>query len=120
MECVVEDREVVSSHYLEQLQVTLTREGDDRLARARDDYNTLRFALEGFTSIAAVVLLTFFVRSAFLAEGWNCLALALAGPLLGMAYRVIHLGLLRHYNRRFYELVPEDLRWCFRRSYGRQ
>jgi len=117
MECVVEEREVVSSHYLEQLRTTLTEEGDDRLARALDDYNTLRFALEGITSIAAVVLLTFLGRSAFLEEWPNCVAIALGGVLLGIVWRAINLGLVRHYNRRFYEAVPEDLRWCFRRSY---
>ena len=114
MESVVEDKEVVSRHYLEQLQIKLVREGDDRLARALDDYDTLRFSLEWITSLAAAFLLTFFVRSVFLAEG-NCLAIALAGSLLGIVNRTIDILLLRHYNRRFYEAVPENLRWCFRR-----
>jgi len=113
---VVANGEVVSRHYLDQLQINLKRDGDDRLARALADCDTVRFALTWITCLVASVLLTFFVRSEFLAHGWDCAAIVLAGALLGIMNRAVDQRLLRHYNRRFYEAIPEDLRWCFRRT----
>jgi demethoxyubiquinone hydroxylase (CLK1/Coq7/Cat5 family) len=116
MECVVENEEVVSRHYLEQLQIKLERNGDDRLARALADCDILRFALQWTACLAAAVLLTMFVRSAFLAQGWYCLGIVLGGALLGTIVRAVDRRLLRHYYRRFYAAIPEDLRWCFRQT----
>jgi demethoxyubiquinone hydroxylase (CLK1/Coq7/Cat5 family) len=116
MECVVEKEEVVSRHYLEQLQIKLERVGDDRLARALADCDILRFAIQWTSCLAAAVLLVMFVRSALLAQVWHCLAMVLGGALLGSILRAVDRQLLRHYHRRFYEAVPEDLRWCFRRT----
>jgi hypothetical protein len=116
MECVIGKREVVSRHYLEQLRIKLQREGDDRLARQLDDCDTLRFALEWITCLAATGLITLLVQSAWLAHGWYCLTIVLAGGLLGVINRAVDQRLLCRYNRRFYEAIPEDLRWCFRRT----
>jgi hypothetical protein len=115
MECVIEHAGAASRHYLERLRINLAKEGDDRLARELDEYDTLRFMLDWLTCVGAALLLTFFVRSLFLALVWNCLAIALAGALAVMVYCAIAEWLCGHYNRRFYAAVPENLRWCFRR-----
>ena len=115
MESVIGNREVVSRHYLEQLRTKLERDGNDRLARELDDYDTLRFTLEWITCVAAAGLITLFVQSAWLTHGWYCLTIVLAGVLLGVINRAVDQTLLCRYNRRFYEDIPEDLRWCFRR-----
>ena|ERR1700678_2593722 len=116
MESVIENREVVSRHYLEQLRIQLEREGDDRLARELDDCDTLRFTLEWITCLAATGLITLFVQSAWLTHDGYCLTLVLAGVLLGVINRAVNQRLLCRYNRRFYEAIPENLRWCFRRT----
>ncbi len=111
---VIENSEWVSRHYLEQLQANLKRDGDDRLTRALEDCDVSRFTLAWVTSIAAAILLTIFVRSAFLGNGLDCFLITLIAAALGLIYREGDRRLFRHYSRRFYEAVPEDLRWCFR------
>jgi len=116
MECVSGHAGEASRDYLEQLRLSLAKEGDDRLARALDEHDTLRFILDWSMSLAAACLVTFFMRSLFLAQGRECLLSALAGTLALTVYYAIAEGLRRLYNRRFYDAVPEDLRWCFRRT----
>jgi hypothetical protein len=114
---VVENSEWASRHYLEQLQANLKRDGDDRLTRALADYDVSKFALSWITSVAAAILITIFVRSACLGNGLDCILIMLIGVVLGLIYREGNQRLFRHYNRRFYEAVPEDLRWCFRQRH---
>jgi hypothetical protein len=113
---VVEGREVVSRRYLEQLQINLKRDGDDRLACAMADCDIVRFTLEWITCVVAAILLTLFVRSAFLGHSLDCFFIMFAGAVLFLINRVTDQRLVRHYNRRFYESIPEDLRWCFHRQ----
>jgi hypothetical protein len=115
MECVVENRAVVSRYYLEQLQISLERDGDERLAQALGECDTIRFGLSWITSLVVAILLALFVRSAFLADGWHCLFIFWDGAILFMISRAVDQRLVSHFNRRFYESIPDDLRWCFRR-----
>jgi len=113
---VIVNSEWVSRHYLEQLQANLKRDGDDRLTRALEDCDVFRFSLSWITYFGVAILLTMLVRSACLGNGLDCFLIMLIGAALGLIYREGDRRLIRHYNRRFYEAVPEDLRWCFRRK----
>jgi hypothetical protein len=116
MASVVQNREVVSRHYLEQLQSTLESEGDDRLARALAECDTVRFALDWITCLGMTGLVALLVRSVVLAQGWQCVAIVSAAALLVIINRSASQLLLGHYNRRFYDALPDDLRWCFRQA----
>lgn len=113
---VIQNSERSSRHYLEQLQATLKKDGDDRLARALADYDILKFSLGWITSIASAILITLFVRSVYLGNGLDCFIIMLTGVGIRFIYQECDRRLFRHYSRRFYEAIPEDLRWCFRQK----
>jgi len=116
MERVVENDEVVSRHYIERLRDNLKMMGDNRLDRALAECDTVRFALAWITCLAATVLLSFFLESAFLADGLDCSIMVLAGVILVIVNRAVDRRVVRHYNKRFFEALPENLRWCFRQK----
>ncbi len=116
MEGVIETVGEASRDYLQKLRRSLAKEGDDRLARALTEYETLRIVLEWSTSWAAAILITLFAWSLFHAQGRSCLVVALVGALAAILHHALAEWLSRHYNRRFYDAVPENLRWCFRRT----
>jgi hypothetical protein len=116
MASVVENREVVSRHYLEQLQTTLESDGDDRLARALTECDTIRFGLDWVTCLGMTGLIAALVHFIYLGDNWSCAVVAIAAVLLVTINRSVDQLLLSYYNRRFYEAIPHDLRWCFRRT----
>jgi hypothetical protein len=116
VDSVFENGQVASRHHIERLGEKLKMIGDTRLNRALAECDTIRFALAWITCLAATVLLMFFIESAFLSDALDCSMMILAGAILAIVNRGIDRRLVRYYNKRFYEAIPEDLRWCFRQT----
>jgi hypothetical protein len=116
VERVLENGEVVSRHYIERLRDNLKMIGDTRLDRALAECDTIRFALAWMTCLAATVLLSFFLESVFLGDGLDGSLMVLAAVILAIMNRAVDRRIVRHYNKRFFEAIPENLRWCFRRK----
>jgi hypothetical protein len=114
MQRVPETSWVTSRKYLEHLQEKLRQDGDQRLARALSDYDTLIFALEWILSLLSMVLLVCFVHFAFLRESWDCFAVSLGGMALGFTAWEVFRQVNRYFGKRVYEALPQDLRWCLR------
>ncbi len=114
MQSVSKNRMVASRRYLESLQASLVKEGDDRLSRVLADYDTTKFAFQWAVLVIVSILLTVFIRFALQADGWHCLAIGVAATILGVIHHEVMRGLDRYFDRRIYEVVPEDMRWCFR------
>jgi hypothetical protein len=113
---VVEKGGVASRHRIEQLGDKLKMNGDHRLVRALAECDTIRFALAWITCLAATVLLALFIEAAFAANGLDCTMMFFAGAILAIVNRLIDRRLVLHYNKRIYEAIPEDLRWCYRQA----
>ena len=113
---MVASSEGISRNHLRRIQVILEKDGDDRLARVLDEYDTTRFTLSWVTCVGSSVLLTLFVRSAYLGHGLDCFILVLTGGLIGLLYRVVTQCLSHKYNQRIHGAIPEDLRWYLRQS----
>jgi hypothetical protein len=107
---------IASRKYLEHLQENLKQDGDDRLARALADYDTLIFALEWIFLVLSTILLVCFIHFAFSGEGWNCFAVFLGGLTLGLIARKITRQVHRYFGKQLYEALPPELRWCLRFS----
>jgi hypothetical protein len=113
---MVSGSERISRNQLQRIQVILEKDGDDRLARVLDEYDTMRFTLSWVMCVGSSILLTLFVRSAYLGHGLDCFIIVLTGGLVGLLYRVVTQFLDHRYNRRIHGAIPEDLRWYFRQS----
>jgi hypothetical protein len=114
MDRVIEKVEVASRRSIEHLRDKLKMNGGHRLDRAWAECDTLRLALAWMTGLAVTVLLTFFVECAFSSDGLDCSILIIAGVILAIVNRAVDRRLVRHDNKRFYQALSEERRWCSR------